>query len=211
MNDPTTFLDFFSDVGGLRKDFELCGMVCKGHREIDKFADRSFRAIYDIKEDEWYAEDIAKVASADLPEINLWAGVSGKAGLYPDEAEGTADRVPELRTLRGMDGAAGNGRERSVKTVDLGTWYYNASCPCSQKNAISRKKQVYEKSTTLYCRISLDDGADNESMSISNRKILIDVVKKVDDRKVQRVGSVYKFFGKIPVIAGKQYAPSLNH
>ena len=60
MNDLTTFLDFFSDVGGLRKDFELCGMVCKGHREIDKFADRSFRAIYDIKEDEWYAEDMPK-------------------------------------------------------------------------------------------------------------------------------------------------------
>ena len=33
---------------------------------------------------------------------------------------------------------------------------------------MSRKKQVYEKITALYCRISLDDGGDNESMSISN-------------------------------------------
>ena len=32
---------------------------------------------------------------------------------------------------------------------------------------MSRKKQVYEKITALYCRISLDDGGDNESMSIS--------------------------------------------
>ena len=31
---------------------------------------------------------------------------------------------------------------------------------------MSRKKQVYEKITALYCRISLDDGGDNESMSI---------------------------------------------
>ena len=31
---------------------------------------------------------------------------------------------------------------------------------------MSRKKQVYEKITALYCRISLDDGGDNESMSV---------------------------------------------
>ena len=38
---------------------------------------------------------------------------------------------------------------------------------------MSRKKQVYEKITALYCRISLDDGGDNESMSISNQKIML--------------------------------------
>lgn len=35
---------------------------------------------------------------------------------------------------------------------------------------MSRKKQENQKITTLYCRISLDDGGDNESMSISNQK-----------------------------------------
>ena len=38
---------------------------------------------------------------------------------------------------------------------------------------MSRKKQVYEKITALYCRISLDDGGDNESMSINNQKIML--------------------------------------
>ena len=56
-----TFLDFFSGIGGFRKGFELCGMRCVGHCEIDKYADRSYRAIHDIKEDEWYAADITKV------------------------------------------------------------------------------------------------------------------------------------------------------
>lgn len=74
VNDPMTFLDFFSGVGGFRKGFELCGMVCKGHCEIDKFADRSYRAIHDVKEDEWYGEDITKTEPADLPRVNLWAG-----------------------------------------------------------------------------------------------------------------------------------------
>lgn len=74
VNEPMTFLDFFSGVGGFRKGFELCGMVCKGHCEIDKFADRSYRAIHDVKEDEWYGEDITKTEPANLPRVNLWAG-----------------------------------------------------------------------------------------------------------------------------------------
>ena len=40
-----TFLDFFAGIGGFRKGFELCGMRCVGHCEIDKYADRSYRAI----------------------------------------------------------------------------------------------------------------------------------------------------------------------
>ena len=69
-----TFLDFFSGIGGFRAGLEKCGMVCKGHCEIDKFADRSYRAIHELKEDEWFAEDITKVTPADLPRVNLWAG-----------------------------------------------------------------------------------------------------------------------------------------
>ena len=66
-----TFLDFFAGIGGFRKGFELCGMRCVGHCEIDKYADRSYRAIHDVKEDEWYAADITKVAPADLPRADV--------------------------------------------------------------------------------------------------------------------------------------------
>jgi DNA (cytosine-5)-methyltransferase 1 len=69
-----TFIDFFSGIGGFRKGFELCGMQCVGHCEINQYANRSYRAIFDIKEDEWYANDITKIRSGDLPRANLWAG-----------------------------------------------------------------------------------------------------------------------------------------
>ena len=71
MENVMTFLDFFSGVGGFRYGLEQCGMKCIGHCEIDKYADRSYRAMYDVKE-EWYANDITKINPADLPRANLW-------------------------------------------------------------------------------------------------------------------------------------------
>ena len=66
-----TFLDFFSGIGGFRYGLEQCGMKCIGHCEIDKYADRSYRAMFDVKE-EWYANDITKINPAELPRANLW-------------------------------------------------------------------------------------------------------------------------------------------
>lgn len=74
-----------------------------------------------------------------------------------------------------MAGTAGNGRKRCVKTVDsgAGTWYYNGIVSLFiEGERYEQEKQVYEKITAL-CRISLDDGGDNESMSISNQKIML--------------------------------------
>ena len=67
-----TFLDFFSGVGGFRAGLELCGMRCVGHCEIDKYADRSYRAIFNVKEDEWYGNDITKAEPGELPRANVW-------------------------------------------------------------------------------------------------------------------------------------------
>lgn len=67
-----TFLDFFSGIGGFRAGLEACGMKCIGHCEIDKYADKSYRAIFDVKEDEWFANDITKVQSEHIPYAWLW-------------------------------------------------------------------------------------------------------------------------------------------
>ena len=71
MESVMTFLDFFSGIGGFRYGLEQCGMKCIGHCEIDKYADRSYRAMFDVEE-EWYANDITQINPAELPRANLW-------------------------------------------------------------------------------------------------------------------------------------------
>ena len=102
-----TFLDFFSGIGGFRKGFELCGMKCIGHCEIDKYADRSYRTIFDVREDEWYRNDITSVDPRELPRANLWAGgfpcqdisVSGKCRGLDGERSGLFFQL--IRLLEG--------------------------------------------------------------------------------------------------------------
>jgi DNA (cytosine-5)-methyltransferase 1 len=70
---PLSFLDFFAGVGGFRAGLEQAGMRCLGHCEIDKFADRSYRAIHDLKEGEFFAADIRSIVPADLPDADCYA------------------------------------------------------------------------------------------------------------------------------------------
>lgn len=51
---------------------EQAGFCCKGHCEIDKFANLSYFAMHKVKKDEWFSEDITKVKAADLPDCSLW-------------------------------------------------------------------------------------------------------------------------------------------
>ena len=72
--------------------------------------------------------------------------------------------------------SSGKWQKKRRKTVDSGTgaWYYNGIVSLFiEGERYEQEKQVYEKITALYCRISLDDGGDNESMSISNQKLML--------------------------------------
>ena len=44
-----TFIDLFSGIGGFRLGMELAGHKCLGHCERDKFAEKSYRAMHNIK------------------------------------------------------------------------------------------------------------------------------------------------------------------
>ena len=66
------FLDLFSGLGGFRLGLEMAGHECVGHCEIDKFANKSYIAMHEPKESEWFAEDITKVRADELPGADIW-------------------------------------------------------------------------------------------------------------------------------------------
>lgn len=67
-----TFIDFFSGVGGFHTGFEKAGMRCVGWCEFDKYAQKSYREIYDTK-GMWFADDVRKVRGWELPNATLWS------------------------------------------------------------------------------------------------------------------------------------------
>ena len=44
-----TFLDLFAGIGGFRRGLERSGHACVGHVEIDRYANRSYMAMYGLE------------------------------------------------------------------------------------------------------------------------------------------------------------------
>ena len=65
------FIDFFAGIGGFHSGLEKAGMECIGWCEFDKFAQKSYRAMYNT-ERLWFADDVRKVRGWDLPKADLW-------------------------------------------------------------------------------------------------------------------------------------------
>ena len=86
------FFDFFAGIGGFRLGMEMAGHECVGHCEIDKYADRSYRAMHDVKESEVFFDDIRTVEPADMPECECYCfgfpcqsfSIAGKRGGFAD-------------------------------------------------------------------------------------------------------------------------------
>lgn len=66
------FLDFFAGVGGFRRGMEMAGHICLGHCEWDKYANMSYAEVHDIKEDEWFGDDIRRTRADELPRVDVW-------------------------------------------------------------------------------------------------------------------------------------------
>lgn len=67
-----TFIDFFSGIGGFHSGFEKAGMRCIGWCEADKYAQKSYREIYDTK-GLWFSDDVRKCRGWELPTATLWS------------------------------------------------------------------------------------------------------------------------------------------
>ena len=65
------FIDFFAGIGGFHSGLEKAGMECIGWCEFDKFAQKSYRAMYDTT-NLWFGEDVTRVKGSELPKADLW-------------------------------------------------------------------------------------------------------------------------------------------
>lgn len=89
--DDNEFLDFFAGPavcvanqpnmaaakqckGLFRLGLEQAGMKCKGHCEIDKYANLSYEAMHQTEEGEWFEKDITQISAEGIPDVALWAG-----------------------------------------------------------------------------------------------------------------------------------------
>lgn len=95
------FLDLFAGIGGFRRGLERSGHTCIGHVEIDKYANKSYMAMYglevcpyglgsgpnsckmcspEVRENcdgktcngEWYAKDIKQIRAGEIPKAEIW-------------------------------------------------------------------------------------------------------------------------------------------
>ena len=68
------FIDMFSGIGGFREGLTRAGgFTCVGHCEIDKYANRSYNALFDTK-GEWFVEDARKTSLHIVPTARAWRG-----------------------------------------------------------------------------------------------------------------------------------------
>lgn len=65
------FIDLFAGIGGFRSGLESSGHKCVGYVERDKFARKSYQAIYNTK-GEYTAYDIQEIKGTDFPDAGLW-------------------------------------------------------------------------------------------------------------------------------------------
>ena len=64
------FVDMFSGIGGFREGLTRAGgFECVGHCEIDKYANRSYNALFDTK-GEWFIEDKTNPDSPRIQQVN---------------------------------------------------------------------------------------------------------------------------------------------
>lgn len=130
------FIDLFSGIGGFRQGMEDAGHKCVGYVERDKFARKSYEAIYDTK-GEWTRHDITEVKNEEWRELRgrvevICAGfpcqafsTAGKRGGFNDTrgtmffevARAAKEIQPQFLLLENVKGLLNHDKGRTFRTI----------------------------------------------------------------------------------------------
>ena len=131
------FLDLFAGIGGFRMGLESLGHECVGFCEIDKFARKSYKAIYDT-EGEIELHDITQVSNEEWRKfrgaVDIICGgfpcqtfsIAGKREGFLDETRGTLffeiaraakEIQPPLLFLENVKGLLSHDKGRTFRTI----------------------------------------------------------------------------------------------
>ena len=131
------FLDLFAGIGGFRMGLESLGHECVGFCEIDKFARKSYKAIYDTK-GEIELHDITQVTNEEWRKfrgtVDIICGgfpcqafsIAGKREGFLDETRGTLffeiaraakEIKPPLLFLENVKGLLSHDKGRTFRTI----------------------------------------------------------------------------------------------
>ena len=131
------FLDLFAGIGGFRMGLESLGHECVGFCEIDKFARKSYKAIYNT-EGEIELHDITKVTNEEWRKlrgtVDIICGgfpcqafsIAGKRKGFLDETRGTLffeiaraakEIKPPLLFLENVKGLLSHDQGRTFRTI----------------------------------------------------------------------------------------------
>lgn len=94
------FIDLFSGIGGFRLGLEQAGHECVGHIEIDKFANQSYAAIHNPREDEFFHDDITTIGEDELQDLKQ-RGIDIITGGFPCQAFSIAGHRKGFDDTRG--------------------------------------------------------------------------------------------------------------
>ena len=133
MPKAVTYIDLFSGIGGFREGLSRAGdFVCVGHCEIDKYADQSYRALFDTK-GEWFREDVREADPDEMPDFDLLCGgfpcqsfsIAGHRGGFADPrgtlffeiARLTAAKRPAYLLLENVPGLLNHDGGRTFAAI----------------------------------------------------------------------------------------------
>ena len=128
-----TYIDLFSGIGGFREGLSRAGgFVCVGHCEIGKYADQSYRALFDTK-GEWFREDVRETDPDEMPDFDLLCGgfpcqsfsIAGHRGGFADPrgtlffeiARLTAAKRPAYLLLENVPGLLNHDGGRTFAAI----------------------------------------------------------------------------------------------